>query len=344
MKKLFFMLFVLYIQNSVYAHAGEWKKTNNGCLIWDDFPNNKEVHEWSGLCRDGYVNGHGKLTVLRDGRPHAVIEGELKDGRFYGHAIFTYSSGTIIEGNIFDFDKIVDGRIYYSNGKTYIGQLLNGKPTGAGKYTYPNGSTEIVHIPAKIPKPSEDKNPNSDKSITHGGSSQLKSNPQDQKERQGPFYCGAILRQYASWGIHESSMEKACLNATKTTSMVSFNYEGERLVVPRVANSDVQILQCTNGGWFAAASSTRTSDAAATGLSCGQGSRDNAEKLAKRECEEKASSCYVWLSALNEGRNCIGILSEPQNSGNKSLRSLGTDLIVYSEDGSRDRDDCRRSK
>ena len=83
-----------------------------------------EVHE--GVFVDGWLNGHGKVTIgtYRE-------EGNFVGGELNGHGTLTYADGGVLKGTF------VDGYIHAGmaknykcdDGNIYTGKIVDGQPT-----------------------------------------------------------------------------------------------------------------------------------------------------------------------------------------------------------------------
>lgn len=156
--------------------------------------------------------------------------------------------------------------------------------------------------------------------------------------RSSAAFC-ALGGRYAGvmWGIHVSDMDEACRVALRTTSSMSAQgYENGRFLIAQEA--EPQTIKCPNGGWFAVATSRWQRG---WGLTCGARTRTEAERGALQFCNSQSKECRLFVSALNEGLICGKRPAQPAGpNALTSLRAMGTQLMVYNEDGTGALQDC----
>lgn len=150
-------------------------------------------------------------------------------------------------------------------------------------------------------------------------------------------------------GIHASDTDAACRWATNqnqagTASSYKngqfYNYNGEPMRVQKGV--------CENGGWFAIAYAGypseyipgRLQDVSGGGGVCGKPSREIATQMALDECRKSNPApkiCHLYVTGLNEGKTCNGIVLDdkgPNPNSTVSLRIMGSYAQVTNDDGS----------
>jgi hypothetical protein len=128
---------LLGLAHPVLAEEYYWiKATNLDCMVWSDEamePNEKVT--WSGACANAKVDGRGKLTWTKKGKPFGTYEGVMKAGKFNGIGTIkvVVDGGTNeLTGTFKDGDLIGAGVFKDATGGVYEGELENGKPHGHG--------------------------------------------------------------------------------------------------------------------------------------------------------------------------------------------------------------------
>jgi hypothetical protein len=126
------------------ATKPQWLKTENGvCTAWSEYPHAQETTPWSGGCAGGKASGSGTLA-WRYVRAGSIVngdryEGEVRDGKFNGHGVYTASYGDSWEGEWRD-GEMRDGRgVHTSTLSRYEGEFRGGEPNGRGVQTYDDG-------------------------------------------------------------------------------------------------------------------------------------------------------------------------------------------------------------
>lgn len=129
--------------------AGEWIADEKGCKAWDANPDPGEVIEWTGACKDGYLDGPGilrwyskdtKPTWYRSGKPVETHEGNWLAGKMNGKFVNTYASGNRYEGDRADDKKSGKGIFTWANGDRYDGDWADDKRSGKGVFLWANRS------------------------------------------------------------------------------------------------------------------------------------------------------------------------------------------------------------
>lgn len=103
------------------AIAAEYvQASNKPCTVWIKYPNPKDVIEWSGICRDGYISGFG---ILR----HYFATGGSRS--FTGN----FSKG-MLEGEGID----------ETGGAFYVGTYRSNRSDGFGRVSVPASSVDFI--------------------------------------------------------------------------------------------------------------------------------------------------------------------------------------------------------
>lgn len=110
-----------------------------GCQIWNADPQPDESITWSGACADGRATGPGVLQWFENGRPTVRYEGEYRDGRANGRAIYVWPDGARYEGDYLDDRWNGRGVFIWPQGERYDGDWQDGQQTGRGIYVWPDG-------------------------------------------------------------------------------------------------------------------------------------------------------------------------------------------------------------
>ena len=105
-----------------------------------------------GCCEQYLGNFDPTIEWVADGKGVAIwtegpfrgsrYEGDFVLNKMHGKGKFTWSNGTVFEGN-FEHDKSKDGiaTLKFKRGEKYVGDWKNGARTGKGVYTWTNGDT-----------------------------------------------------------------------------------------------------------------------------------------------------------------------------------------------------------
>lgn len=83
------------------AFAGQWVKTDKGCVVWNSDPKPGDTATWTGACADGKVSGKGKLT-WKNGSQASTYVGSYKSGKRNGMGRFDDGSGNWYSGPFVD--------------------------------------------------------------------------------------------------------------------------------------------------------------------------------------------------------------------------------------------------
>lgn len=110
-----------------------------GCQIWNADPQPDESITWSGACAEGRATGPGILQWFENGQPTVRYEGEYREGRANGRAIYVWPDGARYEGDYLDDRWNGRGVFIWAEGERYDGEWQDGQQTGQGIYTWPDG-------------------------------------------------------------------------------------------------------------------------------------------------------------------------------------------------------------
>src|SRR5262245_58192243 len=69
------------------------------CRVWNPDPVPNESIKWSGACKNGLAEGHGRLEWFDNGKSQEVDQGEWHNGKRNGHGVATYANGAQYEGD-----------------------------------------------------------------------------------------------------------------------------------------------------------------------------------------------------------------------------------------------------
>ena len=104
----------------------KWTEEN-----WKDAGPN--AWRYSGMLKDGAMNGRGKLTC-RDGWEYV---GDWRDGLMHGSGTLKFPDGSFYEGNWENGRMHGEGTLVYPDGWQFVGQWANGKILGEGVLVHP---------------------------------------------------------------------------------------------------------------------------------------------------------------------------------------------------------------
>ncbi|AWK86729.1 MORN repeat-containing protein [Azospirillum thermophilum] len=139
------------------------KDTNQGCLVWDLYPDPRKSVSWDGPCKDGYADGQGVLSWFTDGKlqgrqsagfvaGRAQGDGEVqwengrrftgsfRDGVAEGRGSFTWPDGRRYDGEWAGDHRTGHGTLTLGNGDRYVGRFERNRPTGEGEYVTAGGA------------------------------------------------------------------------------------------------------------------------------------------------------------------------------------------------------------
>ena len=115
------------------ADAGNWiKDPATECSVWNPNPQKYEIITWCGNIKEGKANGYGVAIWSIRGKTTERAEGEWKNGRLHGSAVWSQPKGA-----------------------QYSGEWKNGEKSGYGIYIWPNGTIfmgEYSHDQRKLGK------------------------------------------------------------------------------------------------------------------------------------------------------------------------------------------------
>jgi hypothetical protein len=134
----------VFFQVSGHANdsiGSKWVETKSGCKVWNKHPHPNEVVTWYGKCKDGYVDGVGKLTFewFENVKQVELIEGEFSLGKVHGQAIMKSANGDLYSGGFKNSFLSGHGNYKFSDGTKYVGEFREDKINGLGMLILPNG-------------------------------------------------------------------------------------------------------------------------------------------------------------------------------------------------------------
>ncbi len=113
-----------------------------GCKVWNASPASNETIKWSGGCRNGLADGHGKLQWYVNGSPTGeMTEGEFRYGRPNGRVEIRWPDGRHYEGQVRNNKADGLGKKTQANGDAYEGEFLDDQKHGQGIATWRNGDS-----------------------------------------------------------------------------------------------------------------------------------------------------------------------------------------------------------
>ena len=114
------------------------------CTTPNPFPQPRETVTWSGACRDGQIDGPGKLTwrfLQRSKWAEQYTEGTLVDGLFNGPGKTVSPGEYVYVGGYKDHKHHGVGTLIRETGWKYEGLWQDSRPHGQGTVTSPSGET-----------------------------------------------------------------------------------------------------------------------------------------------------------------------------------------------------------
>jgi hypothetical protein len=140
MKKL---LFILCLITSNISHAQNNLPPCNGNFIGPCFAvyiypegDKNAGDKYVGEIKDNKWNGQGVFTFTNGSK----YTGQWKDGMYDGQGTFTYANGDKYVGQFKDNKKNGQGTFTFANGNKYVGQFQDDKYGGFGTFYNANGS------------------------------------------------------------------------------------------------------------------------------------------------------------------------------------------------------------
>jgi hypothetical protein len=96
--------------------------------------------EWSGPCSNAAASGPGIVRFLHNGRQIGGYSGSVKDGKFEGRGILSFTDKFRYDGEWHDGRQHGQGVQVWNEGWRYEGSWRVGKVSGSGTLTAPNGA------------------------------------------------------------------------------------------------------------------------------------------------------------------------------------------------------------
>lgn len=179
MKKLGLAMLCLF--GSAVGHGADevkaaWISDDNGCKAYSWLPQPLESIEWTGGCKDGYLDGNGTLNWFHDGIHKYAYTGRFEQGKLQGKGVMEQFNN-INHGSRTEVDFVGSvphgqGVQTWPDGRRYEGEFQEGYKTGKGAKVWPNGARYEgnfklgnpvgegfqpvkVNIPEQIPYPNE---------------------------------------------------------------------------------------------------------------------------------------------------------------------------------------------
>jgi hypothetical protein len=126
------LLFALTGPGSMAAQ--EWVATDHGCKTSGANRQSGAKIEWSGLCKNGFVDGNGVVRWFLGGQEIGRDDGEFHGGTMNGKGSRRFDDGDYYEGLFKDGMPSGKGTLRYSHGvrDRYVGEFQDGAPNGIG--------------------------------------------------------------------------------------------------------------------------------------------------------------------------------------------------------------------
>jgi hypothetical protein len=124
--------FGTFISSSGFKYSGDWQRgrqVGNACVCY------KNGDVYHGEIVDGYRVGKGELFCLASNRTYS---GVWQKGNLIGECKIV-DPHWLFEGNFHSFTGIGIGKLLYSNGDIYQGEIFNFKRSGFGKLILASG-------------------------------------------------------------------------------------------------------------------------------------------------------------------------------------------------------------
>ncbi len=125
------------------ATRSQWFTTEEGCEVWNPYPQAQETVTWSGPCEGGKAEGEGTLVwsyTVQGVREHARYDGEYHEGEPHGMGSYVTNDGNRYTGGWRKGVHHGEGVYEWVGGARYEGNWLHGRPDGEGTLTMGYGS------------------------------------------------------------------------------------------------------------------------------------------------------------------------------------------------------------
>lgn len=103
----------------------------SGCRILNKKPEEAEAIKYTGVCKDGYANGNGKVEWFKNGKPNGVTTGDWLNGLPNGHVVHEGVDSSF-EGDYVDGKINGSGKVTLKDGSIYVGQFKSDQRSGRG--------------------------------------------------------------------------------------------------------------------------------------------------------------------------------------------------------------------
>ena len=121
----------------------DWVEDAQGCKVSNPHPHPMETIKWSGRCKDGFIDGAGKVQWFSEGKPNGVSSGTFKEGKLTGKGYVTIPYADYKRVNVgkrdFNFRRV------WPSGSRLDGEFLADQLVGDGVITKPNGQKVVVN-------------------------------------------------------------------------------------------------------------------------------------------------------------------------------------------------------
>jgi len=143
--------------NGVVARTGTWVDGKNAefdskwisnakgdCKYFSNAPVINQTMSWSGSCQNGVANGFGRLQTFSAGKPIAIFDGNVLNGKFQGVVRgFNLMTEDRFIADYLDGKVTGKGAIYYASGlkagMKYLGEFVDGYFEGYGIFYRADG-------------------------------------------------------------------------------------------------------------------------------------------------------------------------------------------------------------
>lgn len=127
----------MYDYTKVTENSGWIIEKNNECKFFTEYNYEHRNFLWDGDCKEGVVHGYGTLRVFENDIEYYVFEGSILNGRIEGFGkLIILSDGDTYEGNYVRGKPQGLGHFFNDDGDHYEGYFVDGMRSGMGTYWY----------------------------------------------------------------------------------------------------------------------------------------------------------------------------------------------------------------
>ena len=144
---LIILLFHLYSFGNYNEAPGWLTDTGGTCRYYTHKNKEHRSFTWTGSCKNGKIDGKGKLSVYETNRKLYDFDGFLLDGKINGQGTFRWAfDGDIYEGHFKDNELNGFGKFYNDDGDHYEGNFVNWERSGKGTNWYEPESKKFKYV------------------------------------------------------------------------------------------------------------------------------------------------------------------------------------------------------